>query len=416
MTDRTDERFPAPDAGPDAGRDATLTESAAAPEGGLDAVLTESAAAPDAERDAAVTDSPATPQAPAGSRQAVAPPAAESASRGEETAAWKHPAIWIALIALVAAGGSWLENRYRLSSMQEELARRLAESDTAAKEGRGLARQNNDLIQNLQARMGAVEAKVAESRSQQLALEAMYQELVRYRDDTLLAEVEHALTLATQQLQLAGNVESALIGLQAMEARLAQADNDALIPLRSALQRDIERLKAIAPVYASGTALKLDAIISDVDRMALGFEAKPRPSSAPALPEPESGVWGALLRELWAELRQLVRIERLDRPDPALLAPENAFFLRENIKLRLVNARLALLQRDAKVFREDLRQAHAWLERYFDVRSQSVQHAMATLSELSAAEAQQEPPTLIDTLSALRGMKASRDRRADEPR
>ena len=100
----------------------------------------------------------------------------------------------------------------------------------------------------------------------------------------------------------------------------------------------------------------------------------------------------------------------MDRPDPGLLSPANAFFLRENLKLRLINARLALLQRDGKMFRDDVRQARDWLDRYFDPRSKSVADAIATLEQLEAAQVALELPALEDSLTALRNFKLAREK------
>jgi uroporphyrin-3 C-methyltransferase len=100
-------------------------------------------------------------------------------------------------------------------------------------------------------------------------------------------------------------------------------------------------------------------------------------------------------------MRGLIRVERLiaaRRPT----SPNQAFFLRENLKLRLVNARLALLQRDGRSFREDLRQARDWLERYFDRRAKPVQNAIATLNSLAATDLSIDAPGLNETLAALR--------------
>ncbi|MFZ5508578.1 MAG: uroporphyrinogen-III C-methyltransferase [Pseudomonadota bacterium] len=323
-----------------------------------------------------------------------------------------HPAVVIAALALALLGWQWYETRVRLDRLQEELARRLAQSEAMANDSRVLGKQNQDLLQSLTAKVGVLEARLAESQSQQAALEALYQELTRSRDERVLAEVEQAVNLAAQQLQLAGNVEAALIALQGADARLARADRAQFLPLRKVLARDIERLKALPMADVPGIALRLESVINAVDALPLAFEAKPRPE--PVRPAPRSptdaGFWTALGQELWSELKQLIRIERMDRPDPGLLSPANAFFLRENLKLRLINARLALLQRDGKMFRDDVRQARDWLDRYFDPRSKSVANAIATLEQLEAAQVALELPALEDSLTALRNFKLAREK------
>jgi uroporphyrin-3 C-methyltransferase len=109
-------------------------------------------------------------------------------------------------------------------------------------------------------------------------------------------------------------------------------------------------------------------------------------------------------------LRQLVRIERIDLGDPALLSPNQSFFLRENLKLRLLNARLALLQRDGKTFREEIRQSREQLDRYFDGRAKPVVAAQSTLKTLATTDVSFDLPGLAETLTALRNLKFARER------
>ena len=99
-----------------------------------------------------------------------------------------------------------------------------------------------------------------------------------------------------------------------------------------------------------------------------------------------------------------------DAPEPGLLAPGQAFFLRENLKLRLLNARLGLLSRDESTFREDIKTASAWLDRWFDARSKATQAAQASVRQLSSAAVQIQVPSIADSLNAVRNYKATRDR------
>lgn len=338
--------------------------------------------------------------------------AAGAAGRGGgRLSALRRPAVVVALIALALVAWQWIEMRMRIGGLQQELAGRLAEGDASARESRAAAKQSQDAVAALQVKVGVLEARLGESQSQQLALEAMVQELTRNRDERLLAEIEQALNAAMQQLQLAGNVEAALIALQGADARLAASGRGQFLPLRKAIARDIERLKALPLADLPGMALKLDGVAAAVDGLPLAFDAKPRAEAShaarPALAS--AGFWQSLGSDLWAELKGLVRIERLDRPDPALLSPGHAFFLRENLRLRLMNARLLLLQRDGKAFRQDIRQAQAWIEQYFDARARPVQAALASLRQLAAADIAVELPALGESLAALRNFKIARE-------
>lgn len=336
----------------------------------------------------------------------------------------------VALLAIVVLSVLVWRDGDQLATTRQELSRRLVDGEAAQREAQAQAKQNREVLDALQAKVGAMEARLAETQSQQMALETMYQELSRAREDRLLAEIEQEVSIAAQQLQLAGNVEAALIALSGAEARLARNAQPQFLPLRKLIARDIERLKASPAADVAGIALKLDTLLNSVATLPLAFEqrpvaAKPEKSakpkkveSAPDAPAvPPAPTFGDMLRtwggELWHEMRQLVRIERIDRPDPGLLAPREVFFLRENLRLRLLSARLALLARDGVSFQSDIKQSDTWLSAYFDPQAPAVQEAHATLNSLKRLEVTRERSELTETLSALRNFKLTRTRGAE---
>jgi uroporphyrin-3 C-methyltransferase len=325
----------------------------------------------------------------------------------------RSPLLRVIAVALVVIIAQWVDTRMQVSGLQQELAKRLADGDSMAKEGRTLARQSQDSVASLQAKVGVLEAKLAETQSQAVALEAMYQELSSTRDERVLAEVEQAVTIAMQQLQFAGNVEAALSALQGADARLARSAQLQFLPVRRLIARDIERLKATPGANISGLSLKIESVVAAVDGLPLAYEQRPKADAAkpvsPARPA-STEYWREIGADLWRELRQLVRIERIDQGDPALLSPNQSFFLRENLKLRLLNARLALLQREGKTFREEIRQSREQLDRYFDARAKPVQAAQSTLAALATTDVTFDLPGLAETLTALRNLKFARER------
>ena len=316
----------------------------------------------------------------------------------------------VAAAALVAL--AWLDARSRIDATQEQLARRLRDIESDAREARALARQAQESMRDAQGKLGALEGKFADAQSHQAALEALYQDLSRNRDEWQLAEIEQVLAIAAQQLQLSGNVRAALLALQLAESRLARGDRAQFLPVRRALARDIERLKALPAMDLLALTRQLDALAAGVDALPLAFEA--RAERAPDKPKPgaaEQDWLSGFSAGLWAELKQLVVVRRVDAPEPPLLAPTQAYFLRENLRLRLLNARLALLARSPAAFQDDLRIAQDWLRRYFDPRAKSTQAALAQLRQLQSATLSLEPPpSIADSLEAVRGYKARRDR------
>lgn len=348
-----------------------------------------------------------------GQRDAQAPPQpaaptepAPRASDGSRT--YFFLAVLIAVAALALSAWQWGDSRRQMETLRQELAKKLAEADTLAKESRLLALQVREAASEAQVKIGVLENKLAESQSQQIALEALYQELSRNRDEWAFSDVEQLLQMAGQQLQLAGNVRGALIALQNADMRLQRMERPQLAPLRKAINRDIERLKALPYVDTVGLSVRLDNIIAAVDTLPLAMEARPPgPAAAAAAPAPEGSVWGRFWREVWGQLKQLVRIQNMDKPDVPLLAPSQSFFLRENLKLRLISARLALLARDQTSYKADLKAARDWLGKYYDVNDKSVATARAALQTLNDSEISIEMPDISGALEVLRSYRAT---------
>ncbi|HTP63397.1 MAG TPA: uroporphyrinogen-III C-methyltransferase [Burkholderiales bacterium] len=323
-------------------------------------------------------------------------------------------AVALVLLAIIVAA-LWFDTRGRIGATQEELARRLRDIESESRDARALGTAAQEGLRDAQAKIGVLEAKLADSQNQQVALEALYQELARNRDEWQLAEIEQVLAIAQQQLQLSGNVRAALLALQLAEGRLSRADRPQFLPVRRALARDIERLKALPALDVPGLSLALDRLAASVDGLPLAFDERiERPATAKSAKAgtaaQEDGFFERLGGDVWRELRQLVVVRRVDAPEPPLLPPPQAWFLRENLKLRLLNARLALLTRDEAGYREDLRTAQSWIQRYFDARAKASQAALAQLKQLSLASVTFEPPSISDSLDAVRSFKTRRER------
>lgn len=356
-------------------------------------------------------------------RPAVAPAQAGEAASGaaQSGGRWKtaaqrvtaHPWTIAAVVLVVVLGWQWYASHDQLTALREELATRLRDSDADSRDARLVARQAQEAVREAQTKLTQLDAKLAESQSQQVALEALYQELARNRDEWALSEIEQILTTASQQLQLAGNVQGALVALQTADARLARSDRPQFIPLRKTLARDIDRLKATPTLDVAGMTLRIDQMINSIDSLPLSAEgraAEDRAADKRAAADATQGFWMRLGSEIWSEVRSLIRVQVMDRAEPGLLSPGQNFFLRENLKLRLLNARLALLSRDEVTFREDIRTATAWVTRWFDARSKSTQTVQATLKQMSSAAVQVEVPTIGESLNAVRNYKVVRDK------
>jgi len=333
------------------------------------------------------------------------------------------------LLALLLAA-LWWTSHTETSNLREELARRLQVGDSTNIETKTLASTTQEGVKELQAKVGALEAKQAETQSQQMALAQLYQDLSKNRDDWVLSEIEQVLSTANQQLQLSGNIQGALIALQNADRSLSRLDKPQFIPVRRAITKDIDRLKSLPSVDLTGIALRLDSVIGQVDKLPLYADEKPAVQAvAPkvqrsATPKGEdAGVRGSAVRaqatewwgsvqdkwnswssEMWNELKQLIRVRSVEEPDALLVSPTQAYFIRENLKLRLLNARLALLSRNEATFRSDMLAAHDAIGKYFDPMAKQTQSVQAILKQVQGSDLSIEMPAL-ESLAAVNNFK-----------
>lgn len=335
---------------------------------------------------------------------------------------------FIGLLALLLAVQWWV-SRDEIGKLRVELARRLQQGDISNTEAKLIAKNAQEGTKELQAKVSVLEGKQVEAQTQQLALEQLYQDLSKNRDDWALAEIEQVLSTASQQLQLAGNVQGALIALQNADRSLSRSDKPQFITIRRAIAKDIDRLKSLPMLDTTGIALRLDSLISEVDGMPLLSDENPAlPATQPknsthAESRLSSGFaegkgydheWTAMLEdkwqswadEMWGEIRQLIRVRTVQIPDALLLSPTQAYYARENLKLRLLNARLALLSRNESAFRSDMIAAQDTIGRYFDTRARQTQIAQALLKQVQSSNLSIEMPSLAESLNAVRNYKA----------
>lgn len=306
----------------------------------------------------------------------------------------------------------WFDMQRQLGQMQQLLAQRLAEMDGSNKANQTLAMQSQETVRELGGKLSLLENKFAETQNQRAALESLYQDMSSSRDQMVLAEVEQLLLIAGQQLQLSANVKAALIALQQADSRLQRADRPVLAGLRKGIQHDIERLRVLPSVDVSGINARLDSLVGSVEALPLAQDVHSTATDkAPAAAPVQSG-WQRFWQEIWQEARRMVRIENTEKTELPLLSPNQTFFLRENLKLRLLSARLALLARDETSFKRDVRTAQDWVRTYFDVKSGNGAQFMTNLQKLNAASIAIELPDISASLEAVRRYRTTHERNA----
>jgi uroporphyrin-3 C-methyltransferase len=315
----------------------------------------------------------------------------------------------LAALALAASAMVW----QKLSNIQERLARQSRESGNNAVEARALAKQAQEQVRDTAARLAITESKLSEVAMQRSQVEELVQSMSRSRDENMLVDIEAALRLAQQQAQLTGTTEPLLAALRSADQRLERGGQPRLSRVRTAISHDIDRIKASRVTDVPGVLFKLDELVRQVDELPLANAVAGSGASAPARkpqqpPAPQLAWWQRALQDVREEARNLVRVSRVDEPEAVLLAPDHAYFLRENLKLKLLNARLALLSRQADAARADVASAQAALRKYFDTSSRKTQAAAALLQQVQPQLRSVELPRIDETLAVLATAAAGR--------
>lgn len=383
---------------------------------------------------AAPTGPSASPPAPA----VAAPPVATGGG------GWLGKvAVVLAALAVFAAATMW----QRLDRVQEELARRSAEASDHADRARELAERTDAQTQELQARLSVAEIKLSEVSLQRTQLEELMLSVSRSRDDTLVLDIESGVRLAMQQTELTGSVQPLVSALLAADQRISRAAQPRLNPVQRAMGRDIERIKASAVADLPALAAQLDELTRLVDDLPLvnaapaargsakagSVAVTPAKDTAEANPvrtssEPDNALdvavpptsaapqvatawaglqaqwnrfWAMVVERVTQSTRDLVRVSRIDQPEAVLLAPQQSQYLRENLKLKLLNARLGLLSRQLPGARADMQAVRAALLKYFDPQHAATRRATQTLNEALQTTRSVEMPRPDETLAAL---------------
>ena len=319
---------------------------------------------------------------------------------------WNLPLI-LALLALGGTGWQWVESRQAQESAQQLVASKIAEANQATLAARTALARAEKATQDTAARLAQLEAHVNEASGQYATLASLHQDVTRNQEDWLQAEIEHTLNLATQQLILAGNVPATINALEQIDARLTKLDKPQYIALRRALGSDLDALKALPRVDVVGVTARLERLAAGIDTLPLEIDHQPNTpadkTTDKAAPLPaDAPAWQAFAYKLLHEASKLVRIRNMDKPEALLLSPEQAFFLRENVKLRLLDARLALMQRDGASFHSDVDAIAGMIQRHFDGNAAATQRWLTTLDEIKREPVANALPELTASFKAVR--------------
>jgi uroporphyrin-3 C-methyltransferase len=339
----------------------------------------------------------------------------------------------LSLIAVIAASGGGAAFWYQYTDQQRHMERQLADvqqtADAAQKsagelnDGLGelrtgvdglktsLQSMNDQLSAQLNGALGDIQTKEQALRE---SVQKLHDQLDRNSDDWIVAEAEYLIRVADQRLQLTRDTHTAVRALENADQRLRDMGDPSLLEVRKKITDDIVALRAVPDPDIEGMALTLSGLAKRVDTLPLaGGTAAPAAQAEGATgTNPAESGWRAFINRLWGQIKTLVVIQHRGDAGQPLLPPDERYFLRENLSLKLESARLALLRHDNATFHDMLDTAGQWLTKYFDPQDQAVISMGQSLKELAGRDLEPSLPDISDALNALHGWETKHGTKA----
>ena len=330
---------------------------------------------------------------------------------------WRQKLPVVTLVLAVLCALVCLQFWFKLTSMQEQLARQSADAGQLSMQANSTAKHAEELTQETAARVALLDARLSEVALQRSQLEELMQSLSRSRDENLVVDIESALGLAQQQAELTGSVQPMLAALQTAQKRLSKVSQPRMAPVLRALEHDMERLHSASVTDIPGLLIRLDELVALVETLpmlnsvantnalTLTLDKKLPPDWTQIWQNKD---WAAVGQRFWLEVSSLIRVSRIEQAEAVLLSPEQSFFVRENVKLRLLNARLSLLSRQIATAQNDLARAERELTQYFESTSRQGRVAQTLMKQVQSQVQQTSLPRLDGSLAALATAAAGR--------
>lgn len=345
-------------------------------------------------------------------------------------------ALIIVILLAVGLGYALWKQRTQFVSAGREVASRIDTLTADVAQARKDTREALALAQAQAGRVGELEDTVRETQSQYNALQLAWQNFNDSASDELLAnDVERLLTIANQQLRLAGNVSNAIVALETAQSRLARADRPRFSSLQQAINGDLDRLRAVSTVDIPAQSARIERLVALVGKapllvpdsvapgVAAAGETQPAVAPAPAI-DPQAGLpadapwwqrWRAEVvswpgragSALAQELGGLITIQRVDEPAALLLSPEQADQVRGTLRQRLLTVQLAMLMRQPAIWKSELDNVGVTLSKYFDSRSPDTVAAQTLARELAQTDIAVRMPDVADSLNAVAALRAA---------
>ena len=271
---------------------------------------------------------------------------------------------------------------------------------------------NESIDRRLREMQEDIERLSTQTKALQNTITDLHQQQSGNNEDWALAEVEYLLIIATHRILLEQDVETALAAMNAGLLRIESMSNPDLVPLREQLVSDINNLKAVNTVDIAGLSIYLADLIDRANKLPTRKTVTSDVGNGEmeiTMQNSSDSGQNNFMSSIWRELKSLIVIKKTGEVKQELLLPDQEYFLYQNLRLELENARLSVLKHDTENFRTSIALTMNWLNQYFDVSDNGVMNVLDTLKQMSTVKLDPELPDINSSLETLRALIHSRE-------
>lgn len=220
--------------------------------------------------------------------------------------------------------------------------------------------------------------------------------------DWLFSEADFLLNNALRKLVLDNDVDTAVSLLKLADETLAKVNNSQSAAIRSAINQDLKQLLSVAGVDQNSVMQKLSQLANTVDELPVLDVNFGDDQNATKLSDSLSDWAENAEKSATSFLNHFIRISPKHGADrKELLAPNQDIYLRENIRLRLQLAIMAVPRQQNELYKQSLEAVASWIRSYFDTNAEVTQSFLKSVDELSEVSIYVDVPSQLQSLSML---------------
>ncbi|QJR81137.1 heme biosynthesis operon protein HemX [Alteromonas pelagimontana] len=262
-----------------------------------------------------------------------------------------------------------------------------------------LAKSVNDLV---------AKSETLSQQSEQALAEIQNME-GRRPADWLIAEADYLVRMAGRKLWLEQDIRTAIMLLSNADQRLQELTDPSVLPVRKLIAQDIQMLQQLNPVSHTSIALTLSGLLAQIDNLPLDTFEKPEQEATKDQVSESVSDWKQNLAAVWHSITdQFISVTRNETPVEPLMSEQQQWLAREQLKLQLMQAQSAAMNRQNDLYQQSLQSATALLEKKFAVGESEIKGFLREVQKLAAADVSQTLPQQMESQAPLQELLESR--------